>query len=110
MAETPVTTTLLERMKSIKNFPSLPTVALEILAISRKKDVSIAEMVAVIEKDPALTGKILRVVNSPLFGMPRQISDLGRATVALGMRSVKTTALGFGSVTSVNSTTHYWSR
>ena len=38
-----------------------------------------------IENDPALTGKILRVVNSSLFGLSREVSDLHQA---LGLESI----------------------
>jgi two-component system, cell cycle response regulator len=93
-----MTVTLIERIKSIENLPSLPTVALEVLEVSKRKDVSTIELASAIEKDPALTAKILRLANSSLFGMSRQISDLRRAMITVGIRSIKMTVLGFSLV------------
>ncbi|MFI4874313.1 MAG: HDOD domain-containing protein, partial [Blastopirellula sp. JB062] len=48
-----------------------------------------------IERDPALTVKILRAVNSPLFGLSRQVSDLHQALALLGMKPLELLVLGF---------------
>jgi len=58
---------LLQKIRNTDNLPSLPLVAIEVLRLSRADDVSFEELVEVIQKDPALTGKILRTVNSSLF-------------------------------------------
>jgi HD-like signal output (HDOD) protein len=90
--------TLIERIKTIENLPSLPMVAQQVLNLSRKKDLDLTTLRSVLENDPALTAKILRLVNSPLFGSSRQVADLDQAMVILGLRSVKMTALGFSLV------------
>ena len=43
----------------------------------------------------ALVGKILRVVNSSLFGLSREVSDLNQALALLGTKSVRLLVLGF---------------
>src|SRR5690606_5979183 len=48
-----------------------------------------------IEHDPALAGKILRVVNSSLFGLSQQVSDLNQALALLGTKPLKLLVLGF---------------
>lgn len=48
-----------------------------------------------IENDPALTTKILRVVNSSLFGLSRQVTDLNQALTLLGTKPLKLLVLGF---------------
>ena len=48
-----------------------------------------------IENDPALTGKLLRVVNSSLFGLSREVSDLNQALALLGTKPLKLLVLGF---------------
>jgi len=48
-----------------------------------------------IEVDPALTAKIMRVVNSSLFGLSREVVDLNQAIALLGTSPLKLLVLGF---------------
>jgi len=89
---------LLQKIRSADNLPSLPTVAVEVLRLSRTEDTSIKDLIKVIRKDPALTGKILKTVNSALFSIPRKIGSLKQAVGLLGLRSVKVMALSFSLV------------
>jgi HD-like signal output (HDOD) protein len=74
---------------------SLPAVAVEVLKLTEQEKVDVAALRACIERDPALTAKILRVVNSAVFGLPRQVGDLGQAIGLLGIKPLKLLALGF---------------
>ena len=58
---------------------SLPAVAMEVVELTSHQQVDVQALRACIENDPALTAKILRVVNSSLFGLSRQVNDLGQA-------------------------------
>lgn len=108
---------IVERLKRDDNLPSLPAIAVQLLGMTENEDVSITDMARVIEQDPALALKILRVVNSSLFGMPRQISSMERATVILGIRTLRVMALGFSLVDTLSKHrpegfdyTAYWRR
>ena len=74
---------------------SLPAVAVEVLRLTESPRVDVQALKQCIERDPALTVKILRVVNSSLFGLPREVSDLNQALVLLGIKPLKLLALGF---------------
>ncbi|MBN2447300.1 MAG: GGDEF domain-containing protein [Phycisphaerae bacterium] len=89
---------ILERIKEADNLPSLPTVAVEVLRLTKADDASMDELVRAIQSDPALTGKILRVVNSSLFGIPREISSIKQAVGLLGLRTINVMALSFSLV------------
>jgi len=93
---------ILEKIRQADNLPTLPTVAIQVLKMTQAEDLSIADIAKVIQQDPALTGKILRVVNSSLFGMPRKISSLQQATVVLGLRTVRVMVLSFSLVDAMN--------
>jgi diguanylate cyclase (GGDEF)-like protein len=95
--------TLLERIRSADNLPSLPAVAVQVLRLTRQDDASVEDLAAVIQADPALTGKILKVVNSSLFGLPRGIASLSQAIGLLGLRRVKIMALSFSLIDTVRS-------
>ena len=48
-----------------------------------------------IENDPALTGKLLRVVEqSSLFGLSREVSDLNQALALLGNQAIEAAGIG----------------
>lgn len=74
---------------------SLPAVALKVLELVERPDVDAAVLRECIEKDPALAAKILRVVNSSLFGPAQPIADLGQALAFLGAKPLKLLVLGF---------------
>ncbi|QDU87265.1 HDOD domain protein [Pirellulimonas nuda] len=83
---------LLERAQRLY---CLPTVAMETLELSRQPSVDGRALRESLERDPALVGKLLRVANSPVFGVAGGVSDLGQAISLLGDRSLRLLVLGF---------------
>ncbi len=92
---------LLERVKSCPGLPSLPTIAVQVLELAQKEEVDIGEIARLISKDPALSGKILRTVNSSFYGRQQAVSTISHALVILGLQSVKTLVLGFSLVSNL---------
>ena len=90
-------------LKNVDKLPSLPAIALEVLRLSKQDNSSLDDLVEVIMKDPALTGKILKTVNSAMFGLPRQVGSLKQAIGLLGFRSVNVMAISFTLIDSVQS-------
>jgi HD-like signal output (HDOD) protein/GGDEF domain-containing protein len=74
---------------------SLPTVAVRVLALTESPTVDARAIKECIENDPALTSKVLRVVNSSLFGLSREVTDLTQAIGLLGINPLKLLVLGF---------------
>lgn len=74
---------------------SLPAVAMKVLELTGSPKVDVRALKECIENDPALTSRILRVVNSSLFGLPREICDLNQALALLGIKPLKLLVLGF---------------
>lgn len=74
---------------------SLPAVAMKVLELTNNPRVDARALKECIENDPALTAKILRVVNSSLFGLSRSVSDLNQALALLGTKPLKLLVLGF---------------
>jgi HD-like signal output (HDOD) protein len=72
-----------------------PTVALEIVDLASDPHADPRRIKEALEKDPALTSKILRVVNSSFFALPREVSDLNQAVGLLGIKPLKMLVLGF---------------
>ncbi len=93
-----IATNLLDRVSSTENLPSLPTVAIEVLRLTKDPNSSADDLAKAIQHDPALTGKMLRVVNSAMFGMSREVGTIKHAVALLGVRTVKIMALSFSLV------------
>ncbi|MDC0936790.1 HDOD domain-containing protein, partial [Pirellulales bacterium] len=74
---------------------TLPAIAAEVLSLAEHDDVDAARLRECIERDPALTAKILRVVNSSVFGLRGQVRDLHQAVALLGVAPLKLLVLGF---------------
>ena len=74
---------------------SLPQTMIEVLRVARDEHSTAGELAEVILRDPALTSKILRIVNSPYFGAGRKIGSMTQAVVTMGMRQVTALALSW---------------
>ena len=86
-----MTKTLIE---NIDNIPPLPESVQEVERVYNDPDSTLDDMQKVIEKDPILTANILRLVNSPAYGLKNQITDLKQAISLLGKDTIRTFALG----------------
>ena len=62
--------------KALQSVPLPPRAVRELLRISQKADVDMQRIIDTITSDEALTARVIRVVNSALFGMKRQISSV----------------------------------
>lgn len=80
-------------VQQIKDLPTLPSVVTQIIKMVEDPDTSAADMNQVISQDPALTAKVLKLVNSAFYGFSRQISTVREAVVILGFNRVKSLAL-----------------
>ncbi|MEN1678483.1 MAG: HDOD domain-containing protein [Planctomycetota bacterium] len=74
---------------------SPPGVALEVIRLTAEDTVDAAAIKSAIEADPALSAKLLRVVNSSFFGLSGEVSNLTQALALLGVRPLKMLVLGF---------------
>lgn len=74
---------------------SLPAVAMKVLELTESPKIDTVALKQCLETDPALTSKVLRVVNSSLYGLCREVSDLNQALALLGTKPLKLLVLGF---------------
>lgn len=72
-----------------------PEVAARVLELVSDPDTGMNDYAAVIKTDPALTGKLLRMVNSAYFAQRKPVTNLERATVLLGLERLRAISLGF---------------
>lgn len=86
---------LLARLENCTNLPSPPTVAVRIIELSNDLNVDIGKVADVISMDPALSAKILRIANSPIYAVRRRTENLHQAITLLGLNGTLTLALSF---------------
>jgi diguanylate cyclase (GGDEF)-like protein len=84
---------LLARIAEDPHLPSPPGLILRVLERASQRDCTPASLAAVIHRDPALCGKILKAVNSALYRLPRSISSIERAVALLGLKPVRSLVL-----------------
>jgi putative nucleotidyltransferase with HDIG domain len=78
---------------AIDRLPSVPELYLELKEALKHEDPDPKRLGAIIQKDIAMTAKILKLVNSSFFGLRRVISDAQEAVAFLGIDTVKTLVL-----------------
>lgn len=83
---------------AIERMPAFPKSVQKILELTRNINCLPKDIVAVIEKDPVMTVKILKVINSAFYSLPNKITSVGQAVVYLGINTIKNLSLGFAAV------------
>ncbi len=77
------------------SIPSPPAIAIRILDMIRKDDFTFKDLAAIMEADPALVAKILKLANSPYYSLSKKITSIETALSVLGSHAVKNIALSF---------------
>ena len=94
-AGSPTLDFLLLRMRRKSDFPALSDTVMRIQRVAMSDDDSVGDLTREILKDVALTHKLLRLVNSPLFAHASRsgVSTVSRAVTLVGFNAVRTMAL-----------------
>lgn len=75
--------------EKIRALPSLPSVAVDLLAGIDREDVDIGQLARHISADQAIAARTLKVANSSFYGLQGRIHSIHEAIVVLGFRSVR---------------------
>lgn len=89
-------TDIFDLLKDGKELKSLPQVLAMVIRVADNEESSASQISDVILKDPALTARLLRVVNSPYYGAVREVTTINQAVMTLGTRAVKALVLSAG--------------
>src|SRR5579859_8291759 len=88
-------------LRSLVNFPSPPGVATHIIELARDPEIEMGKVAKALSMDSALSTKVLRIANSPLYAQRRKSENLRQALVVLGLNATLTLALSFSLVKSL---------
>jgi len=80
-------------ISDISHIATLPEITLKIIELVEDPTSTAQDLHNIISNDPALCSRILKVVNSAFYGLPRQIGSINRAIVLLGLNAVKNIAI-----------------
>lgn len=75
-------------VEEIGALPTLPEVPMRILQLIASEESSMGDISRIVERDPSLTANILRVANSPYYGMRQKVGSLKLALTMLGMSEI----------------------
>ena len=76
-------------LREIKSLPTLPGIVAKLGKMAENPDTTTEQMGRVISKDYILASKLLKLVNSALYGFPQRISSLNSAIILLGFNVIK---------------------
>jgi HD-like signal output (HDOD) protein len=88
----------------------------KVMAVSNDLNSSARDLVKVIQMDPVLTAKVLKLVNSAYFALREEVTSLSKAIIMLGINTIKnlamstavTGSLKFDDKVSVISSENFW--
>ena len=82
----------------VDKMPAFRSSVQRLLHLASDLNADSREIVHVIESDPLMTVKVLKVINSPFYGLSQKISSVQRAVVHLGINSIKYMALSVAAI------------
>lgn len=86
----------LKRVLGDYDLPSFPSVVLQVMKELRSENASARSVAAVLQGDPGITVRLLKLVNSAAFGSARQTESVSQAVAILGMSQVESLVLAIG--------------
>jgi putative nucleotidyltransferase with HDIG domain len=82
------------QIERIDTLPTIPSVLKKLLVVIENPRTSLTEVGNFIQSDPVLTSRVLKMVNSPIYGFPGRISAVQQALILLGLNVVRGLLLG----------------
>ena len=80
-------------LKMITQVPTLPTIYTQITAALQSPDACIEDVAELVAREPAVTAKLLQMVNSPLLGLRGRVTSVRDATSLLGLSRLRSLVL-----------------
>ncbi len=77
----------------LESIPSLPELYSELSAEINSPDASLGRVAKIIARDPGMTAKILQIINSAYFGLPKKVQNIQQAVNLLGMEIISALVL-----------------
>lgn len=89
----PRTDRLFDRIRTSKNLPTLPHILLRLVEACNSQGCTIKDISRIIDKDPSLCAKVMKMVNSAHYGLPSRVTSIEQALLLLGTDAIKNVAI-----------------
>lgn len=86
---------LVKLLRNCTNLPSPPAIANKIIELSSCETSGLGDVADIVGMDPALSAKLMRMANSPLYAKQRKIENLRQAITLFGLEGTLNIALSF---------------
>lgn len=86
-------------VQKITKLPTIPAIAYEVLQLTSDDNASIGKLETIIQRDPAITAKIISFANSAFFGYIGASTTIGNAIQKIGVNNVRNIAMGVSLMT-----------
>ncbi len=93
-------------VRQVRHLLSLPTVCLKVMEMINQPRTTSRDLEKVLAQDPPLTAHILKMANSPFYGMCSRIDTLSRAVSVIGTRRIANLVLAVSTVKTFNKMTN----
>ncbi|NJN36776.1 MAG: HDOD domain-containing protein [Nitrospiraceae bacterium] len=77
-----------ELVQSCTSIFTLPEIYFRVRGVVDDPSSTMGDLADALKLDPAISARVLRIVNSPLYGLPKQIDTITRAVSLLGMQAI----------------------
>jgi signal transduction histidine kinase/HD-like signal output (HDOD) protein len=84
---------LFRQLSNVSHLPSLPHVLFKLIQTCNLNSSSLSDVSRIVETDPSLSSRLLRLVNSAHYGLPYRVESMHQAVDLIGMRTIKNLAL-----------------
>ena len=72
---------------------------MKIIELCQRSDIALPEIIRVMQTDPGLVGRVLKMANSPVFGRPRPVASISPdVLISIGIQSLRQIVLAFSLV------------
>ncbi len=85
--------TLRSVVSRMRALPSQPDVYTRLMRAVRSEDVGLDEIAGIVEENPSVAARVLQLVNSAFFGLPRPTASIKEAVVFIGTKTLRTLVL-----------------
>jgi len=105
---------VIDRINDDHSFPAFPATIQKLNSVMARQECSMADVATVVETDPGLTARCLKLVNSAAFVGAERIQNVRSAVMRLGLREIRRMTLSVGLVNSFSHLkvsvdwTEYW--
>jgi putative nucleotidyltransferase with HDIG domain len=85
-------------LDSVEKIPAFPHSVHQVQKLSADINCNPSELVKVIEHDPVLVLRILKMVNSSYFGLAKKITSVNHAIIYIGLNTIKNLAMSIATI------------